>query len=212
MNINAYLHNVKGRYNFQEKSTGKDRETNELAFLAMLHWFFTEVHEKGIKLNFLSKTSLRILDVGCGTMPYAWPLKVFFEHFGTVREVSLLGIDTDAQKINQATKKIAKNEIEGVEAKHTDLHELRKGGYDIITCFHLGTSGGEPFFKKISALLNDNGIFLMSFFVDKFELDNNYRGSIDKSGFRIRYETENPFQADMHFLPPLHVYLCLATK
>ncbi len=224
MSITEELAEVKKRYRFESKFSENTRATAELAFLAALDHLFTEAK---ITLN---KPALRIMDVGCGTMPYAWPLKVFFERFGceSGRKVSILGVDFDTSTPRRLVKIMG---IDGITFEDKPLEEVKKGGFDVITCFNINTASGgdiaralsgrnvekiidaktEALFRKVRDLMDNKGLFLLSFDYGASEFAQ-YGPILKKSGFEIAHKEKNGFAEYLALFSYMHRCMCIAKK
>lgn len=224
MGTEEELAEVKKKYLFESKFSDNTRAEAELAFLAALDRLFTEAK---ITLN---KPKLRIMDVGCGTMPYAWPLKVFFERFGCkgTRKVSIVGVDFDTSTPRRLVKIMG---IDGITFEDKPLEEVKKGGFDIITCFNTNTASGgdiamalsgvsiekridartESLFRKVRTLLDNKGFFLLSFDFGASEFAQ-YGPILKKSGFDIVHKEKNKFVEYLALFSYMHRCMCIAKK
>lgn len=215
LDTDGHIEKIKIKYDIERHYSGvKIHENNkkrETAFIAMLDWFFSH---KEVPKEFLKKNNLKILDVGCGRMLYAFPLKLFFEHAGKKRKIYLLGIDTEIAKTNVVSEELVRRGIQNIDVHPLSIEELPVVWYDVITCFNCSpTSDPDSFFKRIAKVLPNDGIFLMSFLKGSEEMDK-YKDSIKNAGLKIRFGVDNPFRYKIVNIGPgySHSYLCIATK
>jgi len=206
MDIKRALKDIRKKYSFKSMAPHESVECAELAFIAMLDHFFKGAAGTGA---LFSKKKLEILDIGCSTMPYALPLKVFFERFRQNREVNILGIDMG---IGAAFARIdiEKSGIKGITIKRKRLQQLENGGFDIVTCFNFHTRDAAGFFTKASELLDKDGLLLLSF--DRKEEFRSEEQAVLDAGFEVIHKEENPFQQTMSAFFFNNRLLCAARK
>jgi len=206
MNLKRALKRIRDEYRFKTRKHIASYECAELAFIAMLDHFFKNA--PGTDALF-SKRKLNILDVGCSTMPYALALKTFFEKFRQEREVCILGIDTGLG-VALAELDLGKSGITGVTVKNKRIEDLKKGGYDLATCFNLCSMDSKRFVRQIYEALGKDGLFLISF--DLRDELSFHAQAIRDAGFEIIYKEENKFEPMMANFIFNNRVLCLARK
>lgn len=206
MDLKRALKNTRDEYLFKSNSQREETVRAELAFISMLDHFFKNA--PGTDALF-SKRKLNILDVGCSTMPYAFSLKTFFEKFKLRREVCILGIDTGISTAF-AELDIINSGVKGITIKNLTVQALKRGGFDVVTCFNLCSLDTKGFLKRIYELLDKDGLFLISFDMkDEFKF---HEQEILDAGFEITYTEENPFESMMSAFFFNNRVMCAARK
>jgi len=98
------------------------------------------------------------LDFACGSGSLTLDLAGSVQH--------ILAIDTSDMMIDLANKKVKDQQIENVEFRNTGLFDpgLKPGSFDVVMAFNIFQfiRDENTVLERISALLNDNGIFIQA--------------------------------------------------
>jgi SAM-dependent methyltransferase len=115
-------------------------------------------YEKECELIYkYSKNYVNLLDIGCGTGQHSLNLHDKFER--------ITGVDLSEDMINVAKEKVLNRKINNVEFKVINTDEIEEKFDTIISMFNVvnhidSLSQLIDFFKNISFLLNQNGVFI----------------------------------------------------
>ncbi len=142
--------------------------------------------------------------------------------------MSILGVDYDTSTPRRLIKIMG---IAGITLEDKPLEEVKKGGFDIITCFNINTASGgdiamalsgvsiekkidartESLFRKVRTLLDNKGFFLLSFDYGASEFAQ-YGPILKKSGFEIVHKEKNEFAEYLTLFTYMHRCMCIAKK
>lgn len=148
----------------------KDYSANYAKYYDLLTSHKDYENEVRILVDFLENqrrgTDARVLSVGCGTGSHDRLLAGRFHR--------VVGIDKSTEMIKYGS---AKNRIQNLELKDTDLADLEEDNFDIvISLFNVANCIGDvsalgDFFKGISKKLSCNGICILEVWGDRAVID-----------------------------------------